>query len=51
MITLRKERLLRKKSIDCFICGDRNFIEEMYPQEGSLICEHCLMDSILEGDN
>lgn len=42
MVTLRKEKVLRKKTRDCFTCGDQHFVEEMYPQEGTLICEPCL---------
>jgi hypothetical protein len=49
MITLRKAKLHRKIR-DCFTCADQHYVDEMYPQEGNLICEYCLMDSILEGD-
>lgn len=47
--TLRKEKANRKIR-DCFECANAHYVDEMYPQEGNLICEHCLTDLILEGD-
>ena len=32
---------------DCSECGDQHIVADMYPQEGSLICEPCLH----EGDH
>ncbi|CAB4179367.1 hypothetical protein UFOVP1033_99 [uncultured Caudovirales phage] len=49
MVTLRKEKLHRKVR-DCFECADAQYVDEMYPQEGNLICEMCLIDSIVKGD-
>jgi formylmethanofuran dehydrogenase subunit E len=46
----KKEEVMALKVRDCAECGDQNLVKEMYPQEGSLICEFCLLDSLAEED-
>jgi recombinational DNA repair protein (RecF pathway) len=33
---------------DCAECCDPHDVKEMYPTEGRLICEHCMVDSFFE---
>lgn len=33
---------------DCASCADAHDVKDMYQSEGSLICEHCVMDEVFD---